>query len=151
MEDDWRTPEIREAEAQLEDALANAERRLAEADRFEAEQETDSRGLGREQIEEIERLVRAGKAPPEVAALQRLVDSGELSWDDISQGRNLEHEAVQRAFSASVPAMTRVKELADEGHDLPTILGADPNSPNQSDPYGDDTDPPDSYMQSGKW
>lgn len=165
----WKTPEVREAEARLEEAVAGAERQLAEVEQVEAELAggTGDRGLGREQVEQIERLVREGKAPREVAELQRLIDAGELSWDDIAAHRNLDHEAVQRAFATSVPTMTRVKELADEGHDLPTILGADPNGFDPGgydrggydrgwddrgwDDRGWDDDPPDSFMDSGKW
>lgn len=153
----WKTPEVREAEARLEEAVAGAERQLAEVEQVEAELAggTGDRGLGREQveqIEQIERLVREGKAPREVAELQRLIDAGELSWDDIAAHRNLDHEAVQRAFATSVPTMTRVKELADEGHDLPTILGADPNGFDAGGSNRDwDDDPPNSFMDSGKW
>lgn len=148
-DEDWKTPEIREAEARLEEAIAGAERQLAAAEALEADQQDGSRGLDPEQIQRIEQLVRRGQAPPEIAELQQAIDAGDLTWDDVVQRRKLDHEAVQNALAAGVPAMTRIKELHDEGYDLPTILAADPNRFDPArDPYDDD-EPPESFMDQG--
>ncbi len=142
-EKDWRNPAIREAEKVLEEALANAERAEARAEEMNASL-PDSK-LSGDQVERIEQLVRAGKAPEEISALQRRIDAGELTWDDVSEGRALRDEGVQQAFSAGVPNMRHVKELLDEGHDLDDILEADPNRP--APDLEDEDDPPETFLR----
>lgn len=145
MNDDWKSQEIRDAEAAFEEALANAERALAEADRFSASV-PDSK-LSEEQIAEVEQLVRAGKAPDEIKALQESIDAGDLSWDDIANGRGIDDPTVQQAFTAGVPNMKEAKELLDEGHSIDEMIAADPNRA----AAGDVDDEPDSFMDDRKW
>lgn len=147
-DESWKTQQLRDAEAVFEEALADADRLMAEADEMNAA--LPEAKLSQEQTERIEQLVRSGKAPEQIAELQRRIDDGELSWDDVSDGRALDDEGVQRAFAAGVPTMRHVKELMDEGHEVGEIIDADPN---RSAPVRDDDDeqPPDSFMQSGKW
>lgn len=146
---DWKTPEVREAEALFEEALSNAERLAARADEMNASLSESK--LSQEQTEQIEQLVRSGEAPEEISALQRRVDEGELSWDDVSSGRALHDDGVQQAFAAGVPNMQQAKELIDEGHEVGDIVEADPNRPVQMNHDDDDDDPPDSFLRSGKW
>lgn len=147
MNDDWKSPEIREAEAALDEAMINAEQALAEADRVNAA--IPESKLSEEQIEQVEQLVRAGKAPDEIKALQERIDEGDLSWNDIANGRGIDDEAVQKAFTAGVPNMQAAKELIDEGHGIDAIIEADPNR--QTTGGFNDDDPPDSFMTTGKW
>ena len=144
VQEDWKTRQLREAEEQLETALADAEAALSEVERFSAS--LPEIKLGDEQIEQIEQLVREGKAPDEVKALQERIDAGDLSWQDIAEGRGLDNEAVRAAFQVSVDQMKRAKELLDEGHGIDAIIDADPNRPRSANDHYDD-EPPDSFLQ----
>ncbi|MER2091548.1 MAG: hypothetical protein ABS918_02290 [Saccharopolyspora rectivirgula] len=140
----WKTPEIRAAEEALEEALLKADEAIAEADQFSASLPDTS--LSQEQIQQIEQLVREGKAPPEIRVLQERIDAGELSWDDIANGRALRDEGVKNAFALVVSDMQRAKDLIDEGHSLDDIIDADPHRAPQG--FDDDDDyPPDSMLQ----
>ena len=90
--------------------------------------------------------MREGKAPDEVKALQERIDAGDLSWQDIADGRGLDDEAVRAAFQVSVNQMKRAKELLDEGHGIDSVIDADPNRPRSANDYYDD-EPPDSFLQ----
>lgn len=147
-DESWKTQQLRDAEALFEEALVNADRLMAQADEMNAS--LPEAKLSQEQTDRIEQLVRSGEAPEQIAELQRRIDDGELSWDDVSEGSALHDEGVQRAFAAGVPTMQHVKELVDEGHEVGDIIDADPN---RSAPVRDDDDerPPDSFLQTGKW
>ncbi|NHD16505.1 MULTISPECIES: hypothetical protein [unclassified Actinopolyspora] len=127
MNEDWKTQEIRDAEAALEEALANAERVGARAD--EMSRELSESKLSEEQTERIEQFVRRGQAPEGIVELQRRIDEGELSWDDVAEGRALQDEGVQSAFASGVPNMQQAKEMIDEGHEIDEIIENDPNRP----------------------
>ncbi|SFD93107.1 hypothetical protein SAMN04487819_105174 [Actinopolyspora alba] len=142
---DWKTREIRDAEAALDEAVADAERVAARAEEMNGE--LSEAELSEEQTERIEQLVRRGEAPAGIAELQRRIDEGELSWQQVTSGRAMADEGVRRAFEAGVPAMRQVKEMLDEGHEATEIIANDPNrSPEQ-----DDEEPPDSFLRSGNW
>ncbi|GAB3545731.1 hypothetical protein J2S53_002707 [Actinopolyspora lacussalsi] len=142
---DWKTQEIREAEAALDEAVTDAERVAARAE--EMNEELPEAELSEEQTEQIEQLVRRGEAPAGIAELQRRIDEGELSWQQVTSGRATADEGVRRAFEAGVPAMRQVKEMLDEGHEATEIIANDPNRA----PEQDDEEPPDSFLQSGNW
>ncbi|SFT59927.1 hypothetical protein SAMN04487904_104171 [Actinopolyspora lacussalsi subsp. righensis] len=142
---DWKTQEIRDAEAALDEAVTDAERVAARAE--EMNDELPEAELSEEQTEQIEQLVRRGEAPAGIAELQRRIDEGELSWQQVTSGRAVADEGVRRAFEEGVPAMRQVKEMLDEGHEATEIIANDPNRA----PEQDDEEPPDSFLRSGNW
>ncbi|MDA3628100.1 hypothetical protein [Saccharopolyspora oryzae] len=142
MSEDWKTPEIRDAEAMFEERLLQAEQALERATAYEAA--LPEIKLNDEQIEDIEQRIRSGQAPPEIAALQARIDAGEFSWQDIASGEALRDESVQSAFSKSVENMQQAKELLDAGYDTATVINNDPNRAPE-DTYDDE--PPDSFLR----
>lgn len=142
MNDDWKTPEIRDAEAMLEERFRQAEETLAQAEELNANLPEIT--LDEERVEEIEGLIRNGSAPPEVAALQQRIDDGELSWQDIANGTALHDESVQEALGSGVQNMRHAKELLDEGHDVATVVDSDPNRAHVDD---DDDDGQGSFLR----
>lgn len=126
----------------MEEAMRGLDQAMANADAVIAD--IPDTALSQEQIDQIEEQVRAGKAPEEIKALQERIDAGDLTWDDLANGRNLDDETVQQAFAAGIPKMQRAKELIDEGHSVDDIIGADPNRPNATS-YNDD-EPPDTFL-----
>lgn len=142
MSDDWKTPEIRAAEAMLEERMRQFEEALDKADRLSAS--LPEVKLTEEKIDEIEQLIRAGKAPAELVALQERIDAGEFTWNDVADGTALRDESVQAAFGASVANMQKAKELLDEGHDVATVVNSDPNRASD-DSYDDE--PPDTFLR----
>lgn len=148
-ESDGKTREIRDAEAMLEEAMLKVEQSLAAAEQLNAS--LPEHKLDQGQIDQIEQLVRDGKAPAEIKALQERVDAGELSWQDIANGKGIDDEGVQQAFQAGIPNMQYVKELLDEGQSAEDIINADPNKSAadlDDDDFGEE---PESFMDSGKW
>ncbi|GAA2818645.1 hypothetical protein [Saccharopolyspora taberi] len=142
MSEDWKTQAVRDAEAALEEKMRKVEEALDKADRLSAS--LPEVKLTEDKIREIEELIRAGKAPAELTELQARIDAGEFTWNDVADGTALRDESVQAAFSASVANMQKAKELLDEGHDVATVISADPNRPSD-DSYDDD--PPDSFLR----
>ncbi|MER6991527.1 hypothetical protein ABT337_19850 [Saccharopolyspora hirsuta] len=142
MSDDWKTPEIRDAEAMLEERMRQAEEVLDRVSRYEAE--LPEIKLTDDQIEDIEQRIRSGQAPPEIAALQARIDAGEFTWQDIASGEALHDESVQAAFAKSVENAQQAKELLDAGYDAATVINNDPNRAPE-DTYDDE--PPDSFLR----
>ncbi|GAA4620901.1 hypothetical protein [Saccharopolyspora hordei] len=142
MSDDWMTPEVRDAQAMLEERMRQAEEVLDRVTQYEAE--LPEVKLTDDQIEDIEQRIRSGQAPPEVAALQARIDAGEFSWQDIASGEALRDESVQAAFATSVENMQQAKEMLDAGYDTATVINNDPNRAPE-DSYDDE--PPDSFLR----
>ncbi|HEX8871094.1 MAG TPA: hypothetical protein VF821_35870, partial [Lentzea sp.] len=74
-----------------------------------------SKGLSEQDLAEIERFARSGKAPNVLKELQGRIDSGEFSWKDVAEGRVLGDEGVQRALAGSAPDFQRAYTAIEEG------------------------------------
>ncbi|QUH06476.1 hypothetical protein HUO13_34845 [Saccharopolyspora erythraea] len=136
------SPEIRAARDMVEERMRRVEEAMAKAERLSAA--LPEVRLTEEKIAEIERLIRDGRAPAELAALQERIDAGELTWNDVADGTALRDESVQAAFAASIANMQKAKELLDEGHDVATVINSDPNA-TTDESYDDE--PPDSFLR----
>jgi hypothetical protein len=118
--DAWLTPDIREALARLEEAEVALDHTILEAKQLE--QRVQKTQLSEEDIRQIEEHARSGAAPKELRELQRRVDAGELSWNDIASGRHLDDPRVQGALSSGVEGMRQAYTLIQEGQDLDEIV-----------------------------
>ena len=117
---EWRTLRLREAEERLAGSL----RRLSE-DRQEVDRQVSK--LNREftppdarQQRELEEHYRSGAAGRELQELQRRVDRGETTWEDIKSGRT-DPERV-RAYYRSQGKLRTLMRAAWEGQDLNEFL-----------------------------
>ena len=138
--DSWKTAQIREAESTLDRAMTDLDRRIASAK--QVENSVPKTKLSTEDIRQIEEFARGKDAPRELRELQRRVDEGELSWNDIADGRFLDDPTVQAALSASTPGLQQAYTQIQEGGHLDDIIDAgtvDPTRPNgHFDGDGDD-------------
>jgi len=120
--DSWKTPAIREAEARLAEAEAGLERAIAEAKKVD--KAIPKTGLSKEDVEKIEAFARGKDAPKELRELQKRVDAGDLSWQDIASGRHLDDPSVRAALSAGTPDLRRAYTMVQEGEHLDDIIEA---------------------------
>lgn len=120
--DSWKTPEIREAEAQLQAAVQRGNK-VAEEARQLAAQIRPSR-ISDADLRQVERAARAADAPPEMRALAEKVDRGELTWRQIADGQAMEDPAVKAAASLNLERMSEVYRQFEEGMTLEQVLEA---------------------------
>lgn len=120
--DSWQTPEIREALAKLEDAEVDLDRAILEAK--QVERQIPETQLSEQDIRQIEEYARSGQAPRELRELQRRIDDGELSWQDIASGRHLDDPEVRAALSTGVEGMRQAYTLIQEDQELDDIVSS---------------------------
>ena len=75
-------------------------------------------------IAEIEKFAKSKDAPNALKDLQRKVDSGAFSWQDIASGRAVGDPEVQRAMQTSMPSLKRAYTGIKEGQNLDEIVAA---------------------------
>ncbi|OZM70880.1 hypothetical protein CFN78_23365 [Amycolatopsis antarctica] len=131
--DSWKTPQIREAEAKLDGAMADLDRRIAKAD--QVRQSVPATKLSADEIRQIQEFARGKDAPRELRELQRRIDNDELSWSDIADGRHLDDPAVRAALSTSTPGMQRAYTLIQEGEHLDDIVESGTTDPSRPDDH----------------
>ena len=134
--DAFMTPQIREALAKLEEAEVNLDNAIVAAK--QVEEQTPKTRLSEEDIELIEEHARSADAPRELRELQERIDAGELSWEDIANGRHLDDPQVQGALSTGVEGMHQAYAAIQEGESLDDIIEAGPPAPRPDDDDDDD-------------
>jgi hypothetical protein len=98
--------------------------RLEQVAQQAARVQTRSGDLSPADIAEIEKFARSKDAPNALKDLQRKVDSGQLSWRDISSGQAVNDPDVQRAMQSSMPSLKRAYTAIKEGQNLDEIIAA---------------------------
>ncbi|MFD4636017.1 hypothetical protein ACFWN2_01810 [Lentzea sp. NPDC058436] len=97
-------------------------------------------------VAEIEKFARSKDAPNALKDLQRKVDSGAMSWQDITSGRAVADPDVQRAMQTSMPSLKRAYTAIKEGQNLDEIVAAGQQRPRR--PRGDfDDDAPSDFTE----
>lgn len=134
--DAFMTPQIQEALARLEEAEVNLDQAIVSAK--QVEEQTPKTKLSEEDIQLIEEHARGADAPRELRELQERIDAGELSWEDIAQGRHLDDPRVQGALSTGVDGMHQAYTAIEEGQSLDDIIEAGPPARRPDD--GNDED-----------
>lgn len=125
--DAWRTPQMQEALAQLEEAEVNLDRAIVNAK--QVEQQVPKSQLSQEDIRLIEEHARSGEAPRQLRELQERIDRGDLSWQDIASGRHLNDPEVRAALDPGVTGMRQAYAAIQEGQELDEIIEGGPPSP----------------------
>lgn len=98
--------------------------RLEQVAQQAARVQTRGGDLSPADIAEIEKFARSKDAPNALKDLQRKVDSGQLSWRDISSGQAVNDPDVQRAMQTSMPSLKRAYTAIKEGQNLDEIIAA---------------------------
>ncbi|SDO67891.1 hypothetical protein [Lentzea jiangxiensis] len=115
------------ARQQLQAWRADLDARGARLDQVAAEvSKARTRGadLSPADIAEIERFARSKDAPNALKDLQRKIDSGVVSWQDVASGRAVNDPDVQRAMRTSTPSLRRAYTAIKEGQDLDEVVAA---------------------------
>jgi hypothetical protein len=122
----------------------------AEVARQASQVQLRSKGLSEQDLAEIERFARGGKAPNELKELQSRIDSGEFSWKDVAEGRVLNDEGVQRALAGSAGDFQRAYTAIQEGQDIDDVIasGTPAARPPRRD---DDEDDGPSHFRQDAW
>lgn len=132
--DAWRTPQMQEALARLEEAEVALDRAVVNAKQLE--QQIPKTRLSEENIRLIEEHARSGAAPRQLRELQDRIDRGELSWEDIASGRLMDDPSVRAALDPGVTGMRQAYAAIQEGQELDEIIGSGPPSPPPSNDTG---------------
>ncbi|WP_020672061.1 hypothetical protein [Amycolatopsis nigrescens] len=136
--DSWKTPEIRAAEAKLAAAEAGLEQAISRAK--EVDRNIPKTGLSKQDIEQIEAFAKSKDAPKELRELQKRIDDGDLSWQDIAGGRHLDDPQVRNALSGSTPDLRRAYTMIQEGDQIDDVIESAPQSAYRRSERADDED-----------
>jgi hypothetical protein len=140
----WRTPQVQEALARLEEAEVGLDRAIVHAK--QVEQQIQKTKLSEEDIRLVEEHARGADAPRQLRQLQERVDNGELSWQDIAAGRHLDDPRVRAALDPGVTGMRQAYAAIQEGQDLDEIIETGPPTPPPPrDDAGDEYDVTEGY------
>ena len=115
-----------------------------------AQYQPRSRGVSEQDLAEIERYARSGKAPKEFKDLQQRIDSGEFSWKDIASGRVMD-DGVQKALATGVPDLQRAYSAIEEGQDIDDIIASGNPASQQRPRRDDDEDDGPSHFRKDAW
>jgi hypothetical protein len=127
MTDPWRTPQMQEALAQLEEAEVNLDRAVLNAK--QVEQQVPKTQLSQEDIRQIEEHARSSEAPRQLRELQERIDRGDLSWQAIASGQHLDDPKVRAALEPGVTGMRQAYAAIQEGQELDEIIESGPPGP----------------------
>ncbi|MEV6237498.1 hypothetical protein [Lentzea sp. NPDC051838] len=117
--------------------------RLEQVAREMSAVQTRGADLSPSDIAEIEKFARSKDAPNALKDLQRKVDSGAMSWQDITSGRAVNDPEVQRAMQTSMPSLKRAYTAIKEGQNLDEIVAAGQQRTRRSHGNFDDDMPSD--------
>jgi hypothetical protein len=138
MDYSWKTPELRDAEANLRAAVDHGRETIVATRRFKAGLRPAGR-LSDEDVAAIERAAGASDAPPELRALAERVARGDLTWRAIVDGEALDDPDVKAAMAVNLERMGQVYEKFAEGHTLEDVLESESPRPRpRRDDWGDD-------------
>ncbi|WHT19024.1 hypothetical protein N8J89_39025 [Crossiella sp. CA-258035] len=138
-EQDWRTPEVRRAEAELDASMDAMEEVLRSAQELQDSlRPAEEPVASEEDVRAIEREAAKPDAPAELRALQRKVEAGELSWRDVLEGRAYADPDVRAALEPNLSRMGTTYQLFQEGHTLDEVVEAHRQSQQRRNDDDDD-------------
>jgi hypothetical protein len=121
-QDSWKPPELREAEARLDETVERSRELEQEVDEMDLPQQPPT--ASPEDIAAIKAEAERGGAPEEMRVLKRKVDAGELTWSDVLEGRAYQDPDVRNALMTRIAPLTDVYQEFEEGHTLDDVLEA---------------------------
>ncbi|MDA3643163.1 hypothetical protein LZ318_19175 [Saccharopolyspora indica] len=113
-------PELRMLVEQFDALLDESERVAAEV----AQVDRTVPGITDQEMAEIEAYARSRQAPQELQELQRRVDAGEFSWNDVRSGVAMQDPAVVQALSSGVPNLQEAYTALREGQDVEDVIAS---------------------------
>lgn len=115
-------PMLREIIEQLDAALDEGNRVADEAAEFATRHREAATEISDEELAQAEQFARSAQAPPELRELQRQIDAGELSWEEIRSGEAFDNPAVVQGLSGGLPDVGHAYTMLREGHDVDSVV-----------------------------
>jgi hypothetical protein len=137
----WLPQSVRDADAALDEAVLRSNDKLKELEK----QQITSSGPPKVSDEDIKRVVKEAKSPkatPEMRALQKKVDAGDVTWRDILEGRAFSDPEVRAALQSKLTQLRDVYQEYEQGYTLDDVLDA-----HRRDAGSYDDDEPQSFLQ----
>jgi hypothetical protein len=119
--DAWRTAAVQRAQARMDEVSAQANVAITKARSLGI---PPTPPLSEDDIRRIEQAARSRDASREMRELQQRIDSGEFTWRDVVDGRQMHDPGVRAALGASLDQMRSVYRQFEEGHQLDEVLAA---------------------------
>lgn len=153
-DDSWKTPQLRAAEAHLDELATESDELIERADSLPITPDTDP--ASKDHVEALQNAANAKDAPESLRVLKQKVDAGEFSWSDVLNGKVYDDPEVRAAMMTKVDEMQAVYQEFEEGHTPDEVLearGVNPLNPPgplpQQDDDDDDTEPDDDDYYGG--
>lgn len=124
LADSWKPASLREAEARLNESLARSEELIKQVDEKLKQMPPVDHTAKPEDVSAMKAAASEPDAPAPLRELKKKVDAGELSWEDVLEGKALQDETVRGAMTARLGEMREIYEEAEEGATLEEILEA---------------------------
>lgn len=121
-DDSWKTPLIREAEAELDASMGKARDLLKELDKIKL-QPTPSEATEAD-IQQIQDAARKPDAPQELREMQKKVERGDLNWKDVLEGRAFDDPDVRATVEKQLGQMRSIYEQFEQGYTLDQVIEA---------------------------
>ncbi|GAA1994033.1 hypothetical protein [Amycolatopsis minnesotensis] len=122
-DDSWKSPALREAEAQLDEALVRSDELQDEIDQMNLPP-LEPRVATEEQVEAVKAQADDPKAVPAMRVIKQLVAGGEFTWEDVVLGKAYAHPRVQEAMATDLGQFREVYQEFEEGHTFDEVLEA---------------------------
>lgn len=120
-------PSIRELEEQLAQMVAQLEETIEQTQ----QQSFDSAPpISREELRAVSRNAHSQDAPPELREMQRRIERGEFTWDDVLAGDMMNDPGVRAGLEAAAnfDDLREVKDRVEAGEDVEDVIAGGPRS-----------------------
>lgn len=122
--DSWKPASLREAEAQLDETMKKSRELIKQVEEKLAQLPDVDHTAKPEDVTRIKAAAERPDAPAALRALKKKVDAGELTWQDVLEGKALKDETVREALSSRLDDMREIYQEAEAGATLDEILEA---------------------------
>ncbi|GLY66235.1 hypothetical protein [Amycolatopsis taiwanensis] len=123
--DSWKPASLREAEARLNESLIKSAELIKQVDEKLKQLPDVDHTAKPEDVSAIKAAAEKPDAPAALRALKKKVDAGELTWQDVLEGRALKDETVREVMTARLDGdMREIYREAEQGATLDEILEA---------------------------
>jgi hypothetical protein len=122
--DSWKPASLREAEARLNESLARSADLIKQVDEKLKQLPDVDHTAKPEDVSAIKAAAERPDAPAALRELKKKVDAGELSWQDVLEGKALKDETVREVMASRLGEMHEIYEEAEQGATLEEILEA---------------------------
>jgi hypothetical protein len=128
-------PSIRALEEQLQMAADELDATIQQV-----QQQSFDRGphVTEEDLRDLSRYAHSREAPQELRDLQRRIERGEFTWEEVLSGEVMHDEGVRAALSANLDDLRDAWVRIEEGEDVDAVLADGPKSEREDEDEGDD-------------